>query len=56
MRRDIEPEPGDEAEEPQLDTDEGADVMEARKDAKKAQREAPTGRAEEDIINLDPSD
>lgn len=41
---------------PELDIDEGADVMETREEAIDAQRnDAPT-RRDEDIISLDPGD
>lgn len=42
--------------EPELDTDEGADVLETQKDAVDAQRNDAPKRRDDDIISLDPSD
>lgn len=41
---------------PELDIDEGADVMETRKKAIDAQRTGGPARRDEDIISLDPGD
>lgn len=42
--------------EPELDIDEGADVLESREEAIDAQRSDAPKRRDEEIISLDPSD
>lgn len=41
---------------PELDPEEGADVLETREDAIEAQRRGAPRRSDDDIISLDPSD
>lgn len=41
---------------PELDADEGADILETPTDALEAQRENEPERRDEEIISLDPSD